>query len=507
MTTGDGVPSVAFRTEKLTKRFSGMTAVDEVDLSINAGEVHGIIGRNGAGKTVLVSMMAGVLQPTSGSLYVGATRGGAGSYSPGIAHSLGVTIIPQEPEVAPDMSVIDNLFLGSPVKRGALLAHREMRRVAAMALEAVGVGAEPSDRIGSCTIEEQQLLALAKALFIEDARVILLDEITSSLSAARKQQILTLMRREAEERNRAFVLISHRISEMMTVCDRVSVLRDGCRIDTVDVADTTAAELAALIVGSEVRQPTLDDFQPSDDEVLRVERLRRAGRFAGVSFRLRRGEVLGLAGLDGSGKDDVMNALYGLGKVDSGTIAIRGTVAKVTSPSTARRLGVAYVPKKREELAVLHGMSVQDNILLPVYASIRNRLGLIDRKRARELVHTRMERLPFKARSLGADIDSLSGGNRQRVVINRMALLRPDVFVLCEPTRGVDIASKPDIIATIRNGLRAESGVVLTSESEDELIDMCDRVLVFFRGECVREFVRGEPEFNPAAIYNSIQGV
>jgi ABC-type sugar transport system ATPase subunit len=483
-----------------------MTAVDAVDLTIEVGEVHGVIGRNGAGKTVLVSMMAGILPPTSGTLTVGDHRGG-GSYSPGTAHAWGVTIIPQEPEFALEMSVIDNLFLGTPRMAGPVLAHREMRQMAQEALRAVGVAVDPRSWIARCTLEEQQLLALAKALFIEDAKVILLDEITASLSAARKDQILALMRREAKENGRAFVLISHRIAEVLTVCDRVSVLRDGKRIDTVDTTATTAAELAAMIVGGEMSRPQLDESGVSGEEVLRVEALGRNGAFEDVSFTLRQGEVLGLAGLDGSGKDEVMNALYGLTRVDSGAIAVDGRDAPVKSPKAARRLGVAYVPKKREELAIVHGMSVQDNILLPTYAKITNRAGLINRRRARELIEARVKVLPFKARSLGADIDSLSGGNRQRVVINRMALLSPRVFVLHEPTRGVDIASKPDIIATVRNDLREGSGVILTSESEDELVDMCDRVLVFFRGRCVREFRRGEADFTSGAIYSSIQGV
>ncbi|MDR1238085.1 MAG: sugar ABC transporter ATP-binding protein, partial [Propionibacteriaceae bacterium] len=416
-------------------------------------------------------------------------------------------IIPQEPEFALEMSVIDNIFLGVPLKKGVLLDHRQMREVAAKALDAVGVQVNPRTKIAECTIEEQQLLALAKALFIEDAKVIFLDEITASLSAARKQQILELMRVEAEQNNRAFVLISHRISEVITVCDRVSVLRDGKRIDTVRIADTTAAELAAMIVGGDIHSPELDESVEFGAEILQVQSLSKEGAFEDVSFTLRKGEVLGLAGLDGSGKDDVMNALYGLVKVDEGSVTVNGRTARVKSPGVARKLGVAYVPKKREELAIIHGMSVQDNILLPVYSTIRNKVGLINRRRAKEMVETRMKVLPFKARSLGVNIDFLSGGNRQRVVINRMALLSPDVFVLHEPTRGVDIASKPDIIATVRNDLRDGSGIILTSESEDELVDLCDRVLVFFRGKCVREFVRGEADFTSGTIYNSLQGV
>jgi len=507
MTTAPNETDVALRTDNLTKNFAGMTAVDQVNLQINFGEVHGIIGRNGAGKTVLVSMMAGVLPPTSGSMVIDGTTVDARGYSPGVAHSLGVTIIPQEPQFALEMSVTDNLFLGAPVKRGPLLARRRMRQVVQRALQAVGLTLDPNARMDQCSIEEQQLLALAKALFIHDARIILLDEITASLSAVRKNQILDLLREEAKEHHRAFVLISHRIGEVMASCDRVSVLRDGKRIDTVELAGTSASQLAQMIVGGEVKEVDLDHSQDFGEEVLAVESLGKTGSFEDVSFTLRRHEVIGLAGLDGSGRDEVMNSLYGLTRADQGTITMAGTVAKIRSPKAARKFGVAFVPKKREELAVVHGMNVQDNILLPIYSTITNRLGLISRHRANQLVRGRLAVLPFKARSMDQNIDFLSGGNRQRVIINRMALVRPDVFVLQEPTRGVDIASKPDIIATVRNDLRGNSGVILSSESEDELVEMCDRVLVMFRGKCVREFQRGQADFTSSAIYSTIQGV
>jgi ABC-type sugar transport system ATPase subunit len=499
-------PAVAFQTDRLTKRFAGMTAVDAVDLSILQGEVHGIIGRNGAGKTVLVSMMAGVLPPTSGSVIVGGVRADSGSYSPAAAHSLGVTLIPQEPEFALEMSVMDNLFLGAPVRRGPLLDQKRMRQVARAALDAVGVEVDPRQRIGTCTIEEQQLLALAKALFIEEAKVILLDEITASLSVKRKEQILGLLRDEAERHGRAFVLISHRVSEVMTVCDRVSVLRDGRRIDTVSTERTTGADLARMIVGGELPSPPLDETTALGEEVLRVEGLAITRACEDISFALRRGEVLGVAGLDGSGKEELLNALYGLDRADQGRILIGGKARQIKSPKVARKFGVAYLPKKREELAVIHGMSVQDNVLLPIYSQL-TRGGLINRRAATDMVKARMQVLPVKAQSLRVNVDFLSGGNRQRVMLNRMALLRPDIFILNEPTRGVDIASKPDIIATVRNDLRRGSGVILSSESEDELVDMCDRVFVLFRGRLVREFIRGDADFTSAAIYNSIQGV
>jgi ABC-type sugar transport system ATPase subunit len=500
-------PVSALKTVKLTKRFAGMTAVDQVDLTIHQGEIHGIIGRNGAGKSVLVSMIAGVVRPTSGDLVIGKARVAPGGYSPGVAHAAGIALIPQEPQFAAEMSVLDNLFLGAAPRRGPLLALNQMRAAALDAIAAVGVRVSPRSRMGNCTIEEQQLLAVAKAIFVEDAKVILLDEITASLSAVRKQQILDLMRSQARDQSRSFVLISHRVAEVMSVCDAVSVLRDGQRVATLKTAETTQAHLADLIVGGAAIRPEHLDERELGEEVLAVEGISQRGKLQDTSFKLRRGEILGLAGLDGSGKEEVMRALYGLEKLTGGAVRVRGKAARIRSPKTAGKLGIAYLPKERDELAIIHHMSVLDNILLPVYTKVMTPFGLINRRAARELVRERMQALPFKAASVRAPIDSLSGGNQQRVVLNRVALLKPDIFVLGEPTRGVDIASKPAIIATVRNSLSQDAGVVLSSESEDELIDMCDRVLVFFRGECVREFRKGEDDFNTAAIYNAIQGV
>lgn len=498
---------LAFEVRGLTKRFGDLDAVQSVDLGVKAGEIHGIIGRNGAGKSVLLSMMAGILSPSAGIIVVRGSVIDAGGYSPGVAHALGVTVIPQEPLFAQKMTVVDNLFLGTPITRAGMLDRKQMCSLALDIAARLHLNIDVNGRMEHLAVEEQQLLAFGKAIFIEDSQVVLLDEITASLSSSRKQQVLDLMREQAKGSRRAFILISHHISEILECCDQVSVMRDGHRVATLDVHGTNAEQLARHIVGDLVDAPLLGISEELGAVVLDIKDLSSARSFEPVSLRIRRGEVVGLAGLDGSGKDEFMAALFGLHRTDGGTIRIDGSVRKIESPTDAHQADIAYLPKKRDELAIIPRRSVEENILISVYQTITNRLGLINYRRGRALIRERFSLLQVKTSSLSTNIDTLSGGNRQKVIINRVSLTRPRLFVLCEPTRGVDIATRPDITRVIRTQFTSESAVLLTSESEGEMIDTCDRILVFLHGRVTREIRRGSPEFTSAALYRFVQGV
>lgn len=499
--------ATAFLVRGLTKRFGGVLAVDNVDLTVLRGEVHGVIGRNGAGKSVLTSMIAGLVPATRGELTVGTTPVTAASYTPATAHRLGVSMITQEPTFATQLTVVDNVFLGIPQRHRGLLDHTAMRTRTTRLIERLGLDISPNDRMTSISIEDQQLLAFGKAVFIERAAIVLLDEITASLSRARKQQLLELMRAEATESGRAFILISHHISEVLEFCDRISVMRDGRRVATLQVPGTTAADLVGHIVGDHpVEVPPAADRRLGAP-VLEADRITDGTTFAPCDLVVREREIVGLAGLDGSGKDALIDSLFGLHRLHAGQIRVAGRPVRPHSPRAALRAGFAYLAKKREEMATIQHRSVAENILASVYGRLRTPWGTIDRTRAAAMVDERLARLPVKMTGPDADIDSLSGGNRQKVMINRLATTHPRVFLLCEPTRGVDIATKPDILAVVRDELAADAAVLVTSESEDELVMVCDRILVFFRGEIVAELRRGEPDFTPTTLYRLIQGV
>lgn len=505
-----GERPTSYRLDGLTKTFPGVVAVDGAHMHVRQGEIHGIIGRNGAGKSVLVSMIAGLLRPTSGTITVGRDSVDGQHYDPGRAHELGVSLIPQEPRFAKRMTVAENLFMGRPIvgALGFLRPRRMNDEVRAIAAE-LGIEVDPETPIGRLPIELQQLLAFGKAQSIERSRVILLDEITASLSRRRKAMLLAKLRElVGKEPERSYTLISHHVAEILEFCDRVTVMRDGRSVATLDVARTSSRELADWIVGDVVRtEVRRREGIVEQGQVFAVRGLGRAGAFQDVDLDLRVGRVTGLAGLDGSGKDEVVHALFGIEPFDTGEIVDAEGPVRLGGPSEAVARGVAYLAKHREQHGVIQGRSIQENLLISSYGAFTNALGFIRTGPAERIAVEKIAQMKVKARGPEVGMSTLSGGNKQKVLIGRLTLTRPRLFILNEPTRGVDIAAKPEILNAIRNELSAASAVIMLSESEDEMIDTCDEIHVFFRGRIVRTLKRGQPGFDVGTLYRTIQGV
>jgi len=538
---GDPAPDVgsvfSYQTVDLTRAFPGVLAVDRVSISIRQGEIHGIIGKNGAGKTVLMSTIAGIYPATSGKLQISGDTIDLVHHTPARARELGIALIPQEPLFANHLSVFENLFMGRMPQRRGLVDFSAAQRILSQISERLGVKFDSDQAINTLRIEDQQMLALGRALYLDRAIVLLLDEITASLPRDRKRVLdHTLQRAIAERPEISITLITHHIDEVIEFCDRVTVMRDGRAVSTIDVLQTNKETLAAWIVGAEggakpavagdpaapatvLVAPTAPATVPiaastltptaaygSGSVVLSATSVGLGTSLADLSFELRRGEVLGIAGLDGSGKDEVFSMLAGLQRPDRGSIALSGRRANFDSPADARRAGIAYLPKKRDQYAILTGRPVDENALAMVYPAL-TRFGLIDGKRAHNLVADGVKTLRIKTPGYRTAIDTLSGGNRQKTMILRVLCAAPLVYLLNEPTRGVDIATKPDLLREIRSRLAEQGCVVVTSESEEELVEICDRVLVLYRGAVIGDLVRGTPEFNSAQLYRLTQGV
>ncbi len=509
-------PVDSYQLAGLTRRFPGVLAVDHVDLAVRRGEIHGIIGRNGAGKSVLVSMIAGLIPPSSGEILVGAERLHADNASPMRAHRMGISLIPQEPRFARALSVTDNLFMGRHLTRSlGFLDPGAMRRKVVEVIERLELEANPATQMGELPIETQQLLAFGKAVFIEHAHIILLDEITASLSRQRKMSLLRLLRDLASEStNLSFTLISHHITEVMEFTDRVTVMRDGRAVATLDTDRSDERSLARWIVGdtttgssaSQHRSPGM--FKSTGDTpILAVTSLSDGRDFDGLSFSLHQGEVIGFAGLEGSGKDAALEALFGLRPIMAGDVRLEGVSMRFNAPREALKSGIAFLPKHREVQAVIQNRPVEDNTLISSLHRIQTSLGFLRVREGQKIARQKTAELQVKTPSIATPIDHLSGGNKQKILINRLSLTTPKVFLLNEPTRGVDLASKPTLLQVVRDKLTAESGVIMLSESEDELVHCCDRVLVFFRGRITRVLERGNPDFTVGEIYKSVQGV
>lgn len=522
---GASMADVACRVEGLTKTFPGVEALKNVAMEIEEGEIHGIVGKNGAGKSVLMSILAGLLPATDGEIRIREQLVDLRRYNAPRAHELGVELVPQEPTFAPDMSVQDNLFLGSGFsgRLGFIERARLSERVREV-MNRLGAEARPEWSMKRLSVEDQQLLAFGKALFIDHARIILLDEITATLPRNRKARFLEFLRAEVERSpDLAFTLISHHIDEILEFCERVTVMRDGEAIGPLNVREISKTELADMITGgadmstersvsanggiSSASEDTEGDGEDQPN-VLSVRGLTSPGNFEDVSFELQGGQVLGVAGLEeSSGKDALLPALVGLAPVTEGVIEVNGSPVQMDSPRQALKHGLAYLPKKREEEGVITGGLVRDNLLANVYERLRNFLGALNRSECRRVAQKNVTEFGIKTRSVDARIDTLSGGNRQKVMLARQMNASPTVLLLDEPTRGVDIGAKIEIMSLIRGSLAADRAVIVTSESEEELVELCEQILVIHHGRVVRTLSKGEENFTPTEVYRLAQGV
>jgi ABC-type sugar transport system ATPase subunit len=490
----------------VSKEFAGVPAVIDASFEVREGTVHGVIGKNGAGKSVLMNMLAGVISPTSGEMTVGDTRVDTKRWSPRLAGDNGVALIPQEPPDLPFITVEDFLFLGDRTAvKGGFLQRKAIRRKVAEIDERLSLRVLPTDPMTLLPIEVQQLLAFGKAVYLEEATVILLDEITASLSGPRRESLLSQLRELSS--GRSFTLISHHISEIIAACDTVTVMRDGVSVQTVPTAETGPEALAAAIVGdADVHVRVAPEARLDGAVVLRLTGVASPPLLRDVDITVHEHEVLGLAGVEGSGKDELLEVLAGQ-RAGKGRITLGGKDVRFRNPRGAARGGVAYLPKKREEFATIHTMSVLHNMVLPTAAKLAGPLGFVRESTLRRAGAPLVEQMQVKTPSLHADIDTLSGGNRQKVMLARLRLMTPRVFLLNEPTRGVDIATKPELLRVVREELTKHSAVIMTSESEEELLETCDRILVFLGGRIVRELTRGDAEFTVQEIYRTGQGV
>jgi ABC-type sugar transport system ATPase subunit len=499
-----GEPMVpALSLQGITKIYPGTVALEEVNLEVRYGEVHGLIGKNGAGKSTLVGILAGLIQPTSGTIRIGNCS--FGSLSRAHAKREGVAIVTQEPEIILDITVAENLYLGDFETRGGFLDWSGMFAKAQKVLEQVGLDINVQLRAGDLSLSERQLLLIIKACIVEDARIIILDESSAPLTQ-KDAEILRRLVGDLRSRGKAIVYISHHIDELLEICDRLTVLRDGRSVATRNRADLDHQSLSELIVGDgfAVCKARRGEETPAfGEELLVLEGLTRWGNYEGISFTLRRGEILGIAGLRGSGRTELLKGIAGIEPPDEGKIVLKGKERLFRKPNEALAAGVAYLPEERESEGLIKLFSIRDNLILNSLSQFVSH-GFIRNAAASRRAAEVFEEVQVKAFSLEQAVEELSGGNKQKVVIGRIMAARPDVYLLDEPTRGVDIGAKKSILSLICERIRGNAGVIITSPGLDDLIDVCDRILVLCGGKIVKSYNRRE--FDEKQLFMDIQG-
>jgi rhamnose transport system ATP-binding protein len=471
----------------VSKRFAATQALQDVSLDLRAGEIHALVGENGAGKSTIVKILAGIHQPDSGTVVLDGKP--ISLHGPAQARLLGIAVVHQEPRLFPDLTVAENVFMGhAPTGSLGTVNWREMRRSADRIFESLNVRMDSGEVVRGLSMADQQLIEIAKALSIE-AQVLILDEPTASLSAHEVERLFDIVR-QTRDRGVAVLFVSHRLEEVFELCDRATVLRDGRRVITAPTSELTAADLVRHMVGRAVSLFPRSSAQIGD-VLLDVRGLTRVGAFRDITFSVRTGEIVGLAGLVGAGRTEVARVLFGLDRADAGEVFLAGKRAGFRSPSAALAAGIAYVPEDRHLDGLVGGFSISENVTLPIIPRLFPRL-FMRTGRERALAAGYAQRLRIRANSMDDLIESLSGGNQQKVVIAKWLATKPRVLILDEPTRGVDIGAKVEVHRIISDLAASGLGIILISSELPEVLAMSDRIMVLHEGRIAAEIPRAE---------------
>lgn len=482
-----GEPILALR--GVGKQFPGVVALDDVSFDLRRGEVHVLVGENGAGKSTLVKLLSGIYQPDSGDItYNGQV---VAIPSPAAAQRMGISTVHQELNLVPELDVGRNIMLGQePMLPAGIIDYRALYRRAAEPLAALGLPLDPRRKVRTLGIALQQTVEIAKAL-VARAEVLILDEPTAAITAEEADQLFRIVR-QLRERGTAIIFISHHLEEVFRIGDRVTVLRDGRLVGTLPLAETNQPEIIRMMVGRELtRQFPARQAKPGE-VALRVTHLSRTGVLHDIGFELRRGEVLGLAGLVGAGRTEVARAIFGIDPIDQGEIEIRGRPARVPSPRAAVRHGIALLPEDRKGQGLVLLMSVADNVILAAPGQVNAAGGLVPPKGRATVARRFVDELRIRTPSVRQQTRLLSGGNQQKVVLSKWLLTQADIFVFDEPTRGIDVGAKVEVYRLMNDLLERGAAIIMISSELPEVLGMSDRILVMRGGRIVAELTGAE---------------
>lgn len=500
-----GLSSSIVEMENITKEFPGVRALAGVSFRLHSGgELRGLVGKNGAGKSTLMNVLTGVFPPDSGEIRIHGRS--FARLTTTISRQLGIACVHQHSQLVPTLSIAENVFCGSlPTTRLGLVDWSAVYSQTAQRLGSMGLEIDVRRKVEGLSVAERQIIEIAKALFA-DARIVILDEATAPLPKNDVEMLFGFVRRQREQ-GTAFVYISHYLEEIFELCETVTVMKDGRNIGDHVVSDLSPAELIRQISGAEVERFHHEARVHTGGVLLEVRNLDRPGYYAGLSLALQRGEIVGLTGLEGCGKDSLARGLFGMEPLGTGEVVLEGRRYQARSPREALNQGVAYLPRDRHGHGIIGLRSVRENVTLPILSRLASRLGLISRRREHALVRDLIQKLNIVTPSMLQAVQFLSGGNQQKVVFAKLVSVDPRVLFLDEPTQGVDVQAKTEILRIIDQLAREKHvAVVVISEEIRELLDICDRILVMFKGRIVRDFPTHDPQTTVESILHAVEG-
>ena len=487
--------NIVLKMKDVSKTFPGVKALQHVDFTLRKGEIHALMGENGAGKSTLIKVLTGVHEFESGEIYIDGCNDSIVNHSPQEAQNRGISTVYQEVNLCPNLSVAENLFIGREPRKAGMIDWKTMNKKSGKILKDLDMDVAPTQNLGECSIANQQMIAIARAVDMK-CKVLILDEPTSSLDDEEVEKLFVLMNRLKAE-GVGIVFVTHFLEQVYAVCDRITVLRNGELVGEYEIDKLPRVMLVAKMMGKDFDD--LADIKSQHGEknfkdaevVIHAEGLGKKGNIKPFNIDIHKGEVIGLTGLLGSGRSELVRAIYGADKPDCGKLVVNGKEAKINSPLDAMKLGMAYLPEDRKKDGIIADLSVRENIIIALQAK-RGMFKLMSKKEMEEAADKYIDMLQIKTASRETPIKSLSGGNQQKVIIGRWLLTNPEYLILDEPTRGIDIGTKTEIQKLVLNLADQGMAVTFISSEVEEMLRTCSRMAVLRDGQKVGELEQNE---------------
>lgn len=476
--------------EGIDKSFPGVKALDNCRFQLLKGEIHALIGENGAGKSTLMKILTGVYKKDAGRIFYKGEE--INITNPRMARDLGISIIHQELNLMPDLTVAQNIFIGKEPKKclNLFLDNKEINDKASELLNQMNLSISPEEKVENLSVAKQQMVEIAKALSY-NSDVLIMDEPTAALTELEIEELFSIIK-ELKEKGVGIVYISHRMEELKQICDRVTVMRDGSYIDTKNMNEVTIDKIINMMVGRELYVSAPEEITHSDEVVLEVNNLNQGNKVKDVSFKLKKGEILGFAGLMGAGRTEVARAIFGADKRDSGEIILNNKKIQIKSPKDAVKNGIGYLSEDRKRYGLVLGLDIETNVVMANFSDYINPIGFVKTGKTSKAATESVKELAIKTPGISQEVKNLSGGNQQKVVIGKWLTRDCDILIFDEPTRGIDIGAKGEIYKLLNELASQGKSIIMISSELPEVLRMSHRIIVMCEGRITGELSNEE---------------